>query len=96
MNKNIAVALCIAAIAVVITLAGVARKPAAVISKSKVWVCWASPSESALEKCRSKGCDGAGIKAWHKDKKVARSTALSHCHKEYETKACAIDYCERH
>jgi len=59
------------------------------------WVCWVNPSPKALKKCQPK-CQGTGVYAWSKSKEVALKMGMDLCNKNFKTKDCVLDYCEKH
>ena len=52
-------------------------------SSKKRWVCWATSISDT----------SCGTYGWHRDKKIASSSAVELCENECET-SCEIDYCE--
>lgn len=61
------------------------------LSANPGWVCWASPTQEAKEKCKNK-CEGAGTYAVHPRKDKAMCLAISKCIEIWGD--CDLDYCE--
>lgn len=60
------------------------------------YVCWSKPTEKAKNECKSRrGCNGAGVYAWHPKKTGAEKLAIKTCEKEFGMNNCVLEYCEK-